>query len=192
MPPELELIVSPRATYARLVREPVRVSAIAALRRPLLVAVVIGVSVSIVATGRATPALVLGTTLSWSYVVLVQLAIALLLIAPRAGRRVGLARAIDLFFAGHAPWSLLLLIVAAWGPSPVGWPLWPMAAPAAAALLLTPRIVTAFFGEVFGMRAREARRAAIVQQAMTWTVTVAIFWVTSALTPRLFEVLGLT
>src|SRR5262245_4671414 len=114
MSPELGLMVFPRATYAALVREAAPASAATALRRPFVVAAVIGVSVSIAATGRATPALVASTTLSWSYVVLLQLAIAVPLIARHARRTVGLARAIDLFFAGHAPWSLLALAAAAW------------------------------------------------------------------------------
>ena len=192
MPPELGLMISPRVAYASLVREGVRVAPMAALRRPLLVAVVMGASVSIAATGRATPELVMGTTVSWSYVVLLQLAIALVLIAPRAGRTVGLARAIDLFFAGHAPWSLFVLAAAAWAPSPVGRPLWPLFVPAAAAVVLTPRIVAAFFGEVLGLSVREARRMTILQQAITWTVIVGVFWVTSSLTPRLFELLRIS
>ena len=185
-------MISPRVAYASLVREGVRVAPMAALRRPLLVAVVMGASVSIAATGRATPVLVMGTTVSWSYVVLLQLAIALVLIAPRAGRTVGLARAIDLFFAGHAPWSLFVLAAAAWAPSPVGRPLWPLFVPAAAAVVLTPRIVAAFFGEVLGLSVPEARRMTILQQAITWTVIVGVFWVTSSLTPRLFELLRIS
>ena len=184
-------MVSPRATYAALVHEPARATLVTALRRPLLVAAVIGVSLSIAATGRATPVLVAGTTISWSYVVLLQLAVAMLLVAPRARRTVGLARALDLFFAGHAPWSLLVLATAVWGTLPVGRPLWPLAVLAAVPIILTPRIVAAFFREVLGASAREARRLTVVQQAITWALFVAIVWVSSALTPRAFELLGL-
>jgi hypothetical protein len=188
---EIRLMVSPRATYAALVREPARATLVTALRRPLLVAVVIGVSISILATGRATPVLVAGTTISWSYVVLVQLAVAMLLVAPRARRTVGLARALDLFFAGHAPWSLLALAAAAWGPSPPGRPLWPLLVLGVVPIILTPRIVAAFFTEVLGVSTRDARRLTVMQQAITWTLFGAIVWVSSALTPRAFELLGL-
>ena len=185
-------MLAPRATYAALVQLPVRASIVTALRRPLLVALIIGVSVSIAATGRATPALVAGTTLSWSYIVLLQLAIAVALVARGARRTVGLARALDLFFAGHAPWSLLVLAVAAWAPSPIGRPFWPVVVLAIVPILLTPRIVFAFFREVLGMSARDARRMTAVQQAATWTSFVAIVWVSSALTPRALELLGLS
>jgi hypothetical protein len=189
---EIALMLNPRRAYAALVRERGRVPAVVSLRRPLLVAVVLGVSVSIAATGRATPALVLGTTLSWSYIVLLQLAIAVPLIAPGARRTVGLARALDLFFAGHAPWSLLALAAAVWAPSPIGRPMWPLVALTIVPVALTPRIVAAFFGEVLELSPRDARRMTILQQALTWAVLVAIFWVVSALTPRLFELLRLT
>ena len=62
MTPELRLIAAPRDTYAALVRSPSQLPAIGALRRPALVALVIGVSVAMTSSGRATPALVLSTT----------------------------------------------------------------------------------------------------------------------------------
>ena len=48
-----------------------------ALRRPLLIAIVLGVSTAMSATGRVTPSLVLSTTLCWSFVVVLQAVIAL-------------------------------------------------------------------------------------------------------------------
>jgi hypothetical protein len=191
VPLEIALIVSPRAAYRELVRRPERLSALGALRRPLLVAGVIGVSLSIAATGRVTPALAIGTTITWSYIVLLQLAIALPLIAPAARRTVGLARGIDLFFAGHAPWSLAALTAAAWAPPP-GRTLWPVAGIAILAVVLTPRIEAAFFGEVLGLDRRRAVRMTAVHQAITWTVFVALFWVVNALTPRVLQLMGRT
>lgn len=188
--PELGLLFSPRATYAALAREQVRVSALTALRRPALAALVIGVSVAIGSTGRATPALVFGTTVTWSYIVLLQLLIAVPLIARGARRTVGLARAIDLFFAGHAPWSLLALVAAVWTPSPGGRPFWPLIVALAVPLVLTPRIVVAFFAEVFGMDRHAALRATVVHQFVTWTVFGVLFWIVNAVSPRALQVLG--
>jgi hypothetical protein len=185
-------MLAPRATYAALARTPARASIVTALRRPLLVAVVIGVSMSIAATRRATPGLVAGTTISWSYIVLLQLAVALAFVARGARRTVGLARALDLFFAGHAPWSLLVLAAAAWGPTPIGRPFWPLTVVAAAAIFLTSRIVFAFFMEVLRMTSRDARRMTVLQQGTTWALFLAILWITSALTPRVLELLRLS
>jgi hypothetical protein len=194
--PELQLILSPHAAYASFVREAgpstrfARSGWLTALRRPLLVTAVIGASLAIAATGRATPALVASTTLTWSYVVFLQLAVALPIVA-RARRTVGFARGMDLFFAGHAPWSLFALAAAAWAPSPFGRPFWPLAVCAIVPIVLTPRIVAAFCAEVAGMRRRDALRTTAVHQAMTWTLFVAMVWFSSALTPRVYELLGL-
>ena len=186
--PELALIVAPRQTYARLANDGTRVSWAAALRRPLLVAVIIGVSLAIAATGTVAPALVLSTTLTWSYIVLLQLAIALPLLAPGARRTVGVARGLDLFFAGHAPWSFFALATAAMSSLTIGKSLSFVGALALAPIILTPRIVAAFFREVLQADARTARRLTAAHQALTWTVFVAVNWVASAFTPRLFEV----
>ena len=149
--PEIALMVSPRKTYAALVQRRQAASVLTALRRPLLVAIVIGVSVSIASTGRATPALVVSATVTWSYIVVLQLAIAMAMIARPARRTVGLARALDLFFAGHAPWSLYLLAVANWPSMPGGPPWWLLQLSIAIPVMLTIRIVAAFGAEVLGL-----------------------------------------
>ncbi len=197
---ELDLIIAPRATYAALARTSSTASTSStprtppllflALRRPALVAVVLGASIALASTRRVSPALVLSTTVAWSYIVVVQVAIALLLVTKAARRTVGTARALDLFFAGHAPWSLFVLAAAAWAPSAGQRPLWPMAAAVVAPLILTPRIVAAFFAEVLRFDRRGAMRMMIAQQLLTWTVFVAVNWIDSAFTPRVYEALG--
>jgi len=189
--PELRLIVAPRETYAALRQTGRRLPATASLRRPLLVALVTGVSIALASTRSASAPLVASTTLTWSYIVLLQLAIALPLVAPAARRTVGVSRAVDLYFAGHAPWSLFLLAAAAWAPSPGGRPSWPLYLAALVPVLLTPRIVNAFFAEVLAMDRLSARRMTILQQAMTWSVFVAVNWIASAFTPRLYELASL-
>ena len=187
MSPEIALIVRPRATYSALARTPVRMSAFTALRRPLLAAVVIGTWLAMSGTGRVTPALVLSTTVTWSYLVAAQVAIALVFIAADAKRTVGLARALDLFFASHAPWSLFLLAAALWSPTPWGRPLWPLLGLAFVPIVLTPRIIAAFFREVLEMDPRRAFVRTAAHQAVTWTLFVALFWIVSAVSPRVLE-----
>ena len=187
MSPELGLLFSPRDTYARLARAPRQGTIVTALRRPLLVALVFGVTTAMSTTGRVTPSLLLSTTLCWSFVVVLQAVIATALIAAPARRTVGLPRALDLFFAGHAPWSLWMLAAAAWAPSPIGRPVWPLLAAAAVPLLLTPRIVKAFFQEVLEMDPRHAFARAAAQQAISWGAFVALFGTAVALTPRILE-----
>lgn len=190
MSSELRLIVAPRHTYARLARAPSAIGPVGALRRPLVAAIVLGVSVAIAATGHATPVLVVSVTICWSVAIAIQAAIAIVLIAGPAQRTVGRPRAFDLFFASHAPWSLWFLAVAAWAPSSVGRPLWPVLVAALAPIVLTPRIIAAFFREVTELDPREARARTAIHQAMTWLAFVALYGWAIALPPRMAEWLG--
>jgi hypothetical protein len=187
MSTELGLLFSPHDTYARLARAPRQATILTALRRPLLITIVLGVSTAISATGRVTPSLVLSTTLCWSFVVVLQAVIAMALIAAPARRTVGRRRALDLFFAGHAPWSLWMLAAAAWAPSPIGLPLTPVLVAAGVPILMTPRIVKAFFQEVLEMDPRHALARAAAQQAISWGAFVALFGTVVAFAPRILE-----
>ena len=187
MSPELRLMVSPRETYARLARASGRGTVLTAIRRPLLVAVVIGVFEAMAATGHVTPSLAVSTILCWSFVVVLQAAIGLGLIAGAAGRTVGIARGLDLYFAGHAPWSLFLLAAAAWAPSPLGRPMMPVLIAAIVPLILTPRIVSAFFREVLEMDPREAFARTVAQQVLTWVSFLILFGTAVAWMPRVLE-----
>ena len=71
MSAELRLIIAPGDTYARLARGRSAIGPIGALRRPLLIALVLGASVALAATRHVTPGLLLSTTLCWSFVVVV-------------------------------------------------------------------------------------------------------------------------
>ena len=190
MSPEMRLVLAPRETYAALVRTSSAISPLMALRRPLLVAAAVGVSVAIAATGRASPALVLSTTVTWSYLVVLQLAIALPFVAPAARRSMGLARALDLFFASHAPWSLFVLAVAAWSSTGFAGSVWPPLLAAIVPIALTARIVYAFFIEVMGTDRHAAARLTFLHQAITGAIFIAINFVASAIWPRVLALLG--
>ena len=180
-------MISPGETYALLARASGRGTRLTAIRRPILVAIVIGVSVAKAATGHITPALVATTILCWSFVVVLQVAIALGLMAGAARRTVGIARALDLYFAGHAPWSLWILAAAAWSPSPIGRSLAPLLIAAVVPLVLTARTTNAFFREVLEMDPRHALARTVAQQAMTWGSFVILFGTAVAWMPRLLE-----
>jgi hypothetical protein len=189
MTPELRLMVAPAITYAVLARQSSPVGPITALRRPLLAAIVLGVSIAISGTGHVTPALVLRTTVAWSFVVVLQIAIALAVIAAPARRTVGVPRALDLFFASHAPWSIFFLI-AVLLPPPVGGSTPALLALTVIPIGLTARAIAAYFREVLRLDRRRARRLTIVHQAITWTVFVVLFGSVVALRPRIVELLG--
>ena len=189
MTPELRLIVAPARTYARLARQSSRVGALGALRRPLLAAVVLGAAMAISATGHVTPPLVLRTTIAWSYVVVLQVAIALLLITRESRRTVGVARALDLFFASHAPWSLSLLAAAAL-PASMEPPQVVLVVLALIPIALTVRAIAAFFREVLLLAPRRAATRTALHQAITWSTFAVLYGTVVALTPRVVGWLG--
>lgn len=189
MTPELQLIVAPARTYALLARQPSPIGAITALRRPLLAALVLGASIAIAATRHVTPALLLSTTLSWAFVIVLQIAIALTTITGPSRRTIGVPRALDLFFASHAPWSLWLLAAAS-VPARLGWPFTAMLLLAVIPFVLTARMIAAFFREVLALTPSGALRRTAVHQAMTWGVFVLLYGSAVALQPRIMYWLG--
>lgn len=189
MTPELRLMLAPGPAYARLARHPSRLGPIAALRRPILAAAVLGVSVAIAATGHVTPALVLSTTLCWAFVIVLQVAIALPLIAGPSRRGMGLPRALDLFFASHVPWSFWLL-AAACVPGSNERPLIAVVLFALVPLLLTQRMILAFFREVLELSPRRALARTALHQAITWSLFVLLYGGAVALWPRVVQWAG--
>jgi hypothetical protein len=187
--PELQLIVSPRDAYARLARTRSRGGLLTALRRPALSAVVIGAAIALGATGHVTPRLLFSTTLCWGFVIVLQIAIAVPLIAGPSRRTVGFSRALDLFFASHAPWLLWLLAAAAWSPSVLGRPLAPLLVSAVVPLALTLRTIVAYFREVLELDPRHAHVRTAVQQAATWGIPLVLYGTAVAFWPRLLEMI---
>lgn len=189
MTPELRLMVAPAPTYARLARERSSVGPLRAVRRPLLAAVVVGVAMALSTTGHVTPMLALRTTVAWSFVVVLQVAIAMLLIAGRARRTVGVARGLDLFFLSHAPWSLWLLATAAF-LAPLDPPQSLLVLLALIPIGLTARAIAAFFREVLQLAPRQALMRTMLHQAITWSAFVTLYGTAIALTPRVAGWLG--
>ena len=183
MSPELDLTLFPTATYRKLSAEETGASPsgpVRLLRRPLLIGLVLGVSVALGATGRASAGLVLSCALAWSFVPAVQLAAFALTTRIVTGRPPADARAVDLFFMNHLPWSLWLLTVSggaalAFPDGVAGWPDAVHAAATASILVpiaATARITRAYFGEVAGLPPRRARAATALYQGLVWAFAI--------------------
>src|SRR5687767_14667676 len=115
---DLRLLRGPAATYRECVAQ-TRASqppALSIFVRAALPAGIAGIATAIAATGRITWSLALSGGICWSFVSLVQLATAVAVVAPGVARA-ELGRAIELFFLGHAAWSLWLIAVAALLPA---------------------------------------------------------------------------
>jgi len=105
---DLQLALTPEASYRRLVAERGEASWARLLARLALVTLTFAVIVPIMATHTITFALAGWSALAWCFVPLVQAALALVAIGPAHGRTMSLGRAFELWFAGHVPWLLLL------------------------------------------------------------------------------------
>lgn len=185
MSPEIAVMLQPSAAYRRMAQEYPALRAARALRRPAIVALVAGGAISIGATGRATAPLVLSTTLCWSFALAWQLlAAAAVAGAPRT--RLTFPQRLDLFFVGHAPWSLWLLGAAAWSRlfpdnTDFYFLLHTVAVPAAWTFL----IVYGFGRGVLELTRRRALFRAALHQAIVWLFAFTYVAWAVALWPRI-------
>jgi hypothetical protein len=190
MSPELLVMTAPPSAYQRLAPGH-RTGLAAALKRPLLVAIVAGTAISVYAARRVTLDLALSGVLTWSFAPLVQLLAAAALVASSRRRSVSVPAGVDLLFMGHAPWSLWLLAAAAsavWLPRPARMDLI-VAATAAVPLAWTVAIVFAFCRSVLQDDPRKAAIRTLFHQSLIWTFAGAYIAIAVQLWPRL---VGLT
>jgi hypothetical protein len=199
--PAFRAMSKPRDTYAEALHAPGSERMWAAARRPCLVALIQGIAISMAATESVALPVVASVTAYWAPAVLVQVLAALVLIrsgptfasGSQAGsaRRVPLARALDLFFLGHAPWSLWLLLsagVVIVAPS-VSMLRWIVMAGMIVPAAVTARIVAAFSQVVLGCTRRESVRRTILHQGLTLGVLVVYIAITTQLWPRVVALL---
>jgi hypothetical protein len=170
---ELRLMVAPAATYRRLLAEPLRSGWRAVLLRPAFVALVIGAFVTLTNSGQLYPTLLLGTALAWAWVPALQLLVATPLIALGRRRPLPLSSALDLFFLGHAPWSLWLLIAGAsmMGDLPEALStlrLGPLLLSALLPIAWTTVLIWAFGRTVLGLPAWLALLGTLAYEALIW------------------------
>ena len=173
---DARVAIRPEATYHTLLAEAAP-SPWVALRRPALVLLVVAVGVSITAIHQITLSLLLTTAAAWGGVVVFQTAIAAAVIASAPARRVGFVRALDLWFAGHLPYSLWVLALPIVTIVPAGTPHELMGVSAVVPLVWTMFIVAAFCRVVLGLSASAARwRTAMHLALVVIVVSAVVVW----------------
>ena len=158
-------MIRPGGMFRAAVAADSRGSWAAALKSPAFIAVLLGVTTAIAAAQRLTVSLAISATLSWSFVPALQLITGALLIRSARSRRVTFPRALELFFAGHAPWSVWLVLFAASQNASPSFTL--TIGGALVALGWTAIIVNAYAREVLGLSRRAATARAFVHQLTT-------------------------
>lgn len=192
MSPELEILRAPRRAFARLAAESPPVSPLAASYRPIVVAVSVGTAASISSTGHVSVGQVLSLTACWMFVVAIQVVAALAVIPADSRRALGTPRTIDLFFSGHAAWTLWLLACAGWAmavPADLRDVRW-MQASIAIPTIWNAVIVFAFFRAALNLPRRAAAWRTIAHQAITLGSFLVIFGSAIAIWPRLIGMLS--
>lgn len=190
MSPEIRVVLAPARAYALYAPAHIRSGPWIAIRRPLFVALIQGVAISMIATRTVAAPVVISLTICWMAVVLIQVVAALIVIGSSSRRGVPRSRAIDLFFVGHAPWSLWILAVAAvftW-LTHVSLTLVLLSALAPAAL--TARTIRAFAESVLGAPRSEAIRRTVLHQSFIWTVAIVLIGAAVALWQRVLALVA--
>ena len=171
---DVRLALAPSATYRELISQNIPVRWWRALARPALALLLIAVVVPMMVTNAITARLVLSSAIAWGLVVAIQLAIAAVLVAPARARDVGFWRALDLWFAGHVPYSLWILLLPLLTNSLAVPPHDVMGLSFLAPLAWTSVITNAFFQTVLGMDASTARRRTTLHLVVV-VIIVSVF-----------------
>jgi hypothetical protein len=153
------------------------------VRRPLLLVFVLGCGVSLIASGRLSPRLILDGAISFAFVPVVEAAA--FAVAYRLGsRRLPLARAMDLLFATNAPWLLMLVALAAltvfqpqrhvatWSIPPR---LWILIAAAVVTIVWSAYLDFAFFHRTLQRSTAAAARDVVILRGIAWTLAALYF-----------------
>ena len=171
---EAQIAFAPDKTYRTLVADNERVGVWRMLRRPLIVLVVIATAVPIMAVQRITLALFAWSIASFGFVVADSDG------GWRGNHRVCAvapgqsARALDLWFAGHVPYSLWLLAVAAAFAATPWASLDGLVALAVIPAVWTAVIVAAFCRHVLGTSRAGARWRAAAHFVVTWAIALEL------------------
>ena len=171
---EAHVAFSPDSTYRALVSDNEPVGAWRMLRRPLVVLVVIATAVPVMALKRVTLDLLVFSALSFAFVVVIQLLVGAAIIGTARSRRVTVPRAVDLWFAGHAPYSLWLLAASASFSVLPYVSLDALMAIAAFPAAWTAVIVAAFCRQVLCTGTAGARWRAMVHFAVIWAIAFEV------------------
>jgi hypothetical protein len=173
---EVRVLLEPAATFRALAATPSG-GAWTLLRRPLLLLLFMGATVSLQASDRLSVRLIADGVISFACVPFFEvLSLAIVYWHGRQARRVPFARVVDVFFAANAPWLLWLLafdalrcaetpLQATARPAAL---LWTIELSLAAVAIWSAFIDLRFFREVLPRSRDTAVRDLAVQRIISW------------------------
>lgn len=175
----------PAQAYAEYARSRTHHAPWSALRRIAFVALIQGVAIAMAATQTVAAPVVASLAACWSAALAVQLLAAVILIRSARTRTIPVSGALDLFYLGHAPWSLWLLTCAAAFTWLLPYFTWIVLLTMVVPVALTARIVIAFAQHVLGLSRREALRRTMLHQVGIWLALIGCLAAAVALWPRI-------
>jgi hypothetical protein len=174
---EATVALAPAAGYRRLLENNTPVPWWRALERPAVVLLIVGVVVPVMALQRVTIGVVATAALSWSFVLAIQSLTGAAVIASVPARSIDATRALDLWFAGHLPFSLWLLVTAGWVAMSASMSMEVLVLSAVVPSVWTAIIVSAFCRTVLGTTRNGGRWRAAGHSMATWGVGLSyIAW----------------
>ena len=148
----------------------------------------LGLLNSAAATGHVSATLVVSESVAWSFIPFLQFLTGAALIASAKTRRVSFARAVELLFAAHAPWSLWL--VAATIYQTIDANPYIVIGSGVVPLAITAYMLGAFGREVLGLSGRETRIRVFAHQAATVMLIVIYIELATRLSVRIIGAVG--
>ena len=109
--PEVRVLVAPARTFRELADAPPAPRTW--LARPLFLALLLGATVSLQASGRASARLVLDGMIAFAFVPVFMI-VAMAIVYRRRPRSVTFGQAVDVFFVANAPWLVWLIAFNVW------------------------------------------------------------------------------
>jgi hypothetical protein len=149
------------------------------LRRPMLVAVILGCAVSVLASGRFTLRLIVDGTLSMAFVPACQI-LGLVAIYPLRRTQVPLADAVDRFFAGNTIWLAWMFVFMTLGATlPVTRQAnldGPFLISSLVPILWSVAVDRRFFAEVMGLTGWSRLLAIALERLVAWLAAMLYFF----------------
>jgi hypothetical protein len=153
---EVRVAFAPARTYKGLLASDASVSWWQTLHRPAFIVLIIGVVLPAMALHRLTFGTVVNSAAVWSIAPAIEYLAAMCVIASVASRRLSMARALDLWFAGQLPYSFWLLTLPITTTLFRIPPLDLIALTAIAPTIWTTFIIAAFCRTILGVSSRGA------------------------------------
>jgi len=191
--PDVQVMLRPAGAYQELAQQASGERKWSAMRRPAFMVFLLGCLVSLVTAGALSPRLFAAGALNALFVPLLEIGV--LAGVWRSRRATPFSRTVDLFFMGHGPWVLWLLVMCA---------IWVFASPSHAFFLTghgmwfllgvvavwSGYIDFCFLRYVLKESAKKAVGSLVILRVITWSVGLVIFG-GGSLWPEMVRVLRL-